>query len=373
MNDLEELKQFADAHARAQRIPRRAELFAAIRSDAGAGPGSWVGEWTRAGDEQRRAGRLLEAAKHYNMARFPFTDGPARRRALEQCVECFEAWAPEHGIERVTFTVDGQPVRAWASGLSTRDRRPLVLVSGGIVSIKETWTPALAAIARIGMAGVVVDMPGVGENGLRYNRDSRRMFAALLDQLADRADVASTYALSLSFSGHLALGLAAEDPRIRGVITGGAPVRAFFTDRAWLATVPRITMDTLAHLTAVPVGDLPEHFGDWAIEPEALAALRIPVACTASRRDEIIPAADVGILRAHVRDLRLVEHDDVHGSPDHLTETRLWGALTVLRMHGAWNLQRFVLGTALRLLRARHAISPARGATSEHTTEGSVR
>jgi pimeloyl-ACP methyl ester carboxylesterase len=373
MNDLEELKQFADAHARAQQIPRRAERFAAIRTDEGSGPGSWVGEWSRAGDEQRRAGRLLEAAKYYNMARFPYTDGPARRGALEQCVECFEVWAPKHGIERVEFATEDRSVRTWASGLSARDKRPLVLISGGIVSIKETWTPALAEIARIGMAGVVVDMPGVGENGLRYQHDSWRMFAALLDQLADRADVSRTYALSLSFSGHMALRCAASDPRIRGVITGGVPVNAFFSDRAWLAAVPRITMDTLAHLTGTPVKDLPVLLRPWAIEPADLAALRIPVACTASLRDEIIPAADVDLLRAHVRDLRLVEHDDVHGSPDHLTETRIWGALSVLRLHGAWNLQRVLLGTVLRLIRAGQALRPARTTSPQWTREGSRR
>lgn len=357
MSDIAELKQFADAHAKAQRIPRYRELLAAIEADDGTGAGSWTGEWTRAGDGHRRDGRLLDAAKCYNMARFPYVDGPDRLAALERCVDCFTTWAPGHGIERVEFAIAGHPVRAWASGLSTTSRRPLVLICGGIVSIKETWAPALAAIARIGMAGVVTEMPQVGENELWYQPESWTMFSSLLDQLIDRADVNRTYALCLSFSGHMALRCATQDARIRGVITGGAPVSAFFTDSAWLAGVPRLTLDTLGHLTGVPVSKLPDELPRWALDPSQLDRIEVPVACTASRRDEIIPAADVTIMRDHIRDLRLVENDDVHGSPKHLTETRIWGALSVLRMHGVRSPQRLVLSSAFRLLRTRHRLA----------------
>jgi hypothetical protein len=358
MNDVTELKHFALTHARAQNIPRCEEILAAISTDDGAQPGSWTWEWTRRADTLRLRGQLLDAVRHYTMARFPYVDGPARRIAYDRAVQSFTAWADGQRIERLEVPLTGGRVACWASGMSGAEPRPLVLMCGGIVSTKEQWAPALAAVARFGMAGVVTEMPGVGENGLRYDAESWRMLPGILDAVAHRAQVATTYAMALSFSGHLALRAAAEDRRIRGVVTAGAPVHAFFTDTVWLKNQPQVTADTLARLTGTPVESLPDLLAPWALSPGLISSLDIPVACTASRRDEIIPADDVRFLHDHARRLELVQHDDVHGSPRHVVETRLWALLSILRMHGVRDLRTGALRGVLRLLRAR-----SRGAT----------
>jgi pimeloyl-ACP methyl ester carboxylesterase len=196
-------------------------------------------------------------------------------------------------------------------------------------------------------------MPGVGESRLRYGADSWRLLSGVLDALRDRADVTRTYALALSFGGHLALRCAIGDERLRGVVTAGAPVGAFFTDPLWQRRVPRVTVDTLAHLTGTAPGEVFGHIRGWALGGEPLAALRIPVAYLASRRDEIIPQAEVRLLRRHVRELTVMENDDVHGSPRHTAESGLWAVTSVLRMRGVRDPRTFALGVALRLLRAR--------------------
>ncbi|MFF9587494.1 alpha/beta fold hydrolase [Streptomyces achromogenes] len=353
MNDVTELKHFALTHARAQNIPRCEEILAGIDTDDGAQPGSWTWEWTRRGDALRLRGQLLDAVRHYTMARFPYVDGPARQIAHERALESFTAWAAGHRIDRLDVPLPGGRVTCWASGLSGTERRPLVLMCGGIVSTKEQWAPALAALARFGLAGVVTEMPGVGENGLRYDAGSWRMLPAILDAVADRARVTTTYAMTLSFSGHLALRAAAEDRRIRGVVTAGAPVHTFFTDTEWLKNLPKVTADTLARLTRTPAESLPGLLAPWALSPGLIGSLGIPVACTASRRDEIIPPGDVRFLHDHVRRLELVVHDDVHGSPRHVVETRLWALLSILRMHGVRDVRTGALRGVLRLLRAR--------------------
>ncbi|WIX91754.1 alpha/beta hydrolase [Amycolatopsis sp. DG1A-15b] len=366
MNDLGELKQFAVAHARAQRLGDHARLLSRMHTDDGDAAGSWVAEWSRAGAELEKAGRLLDAAGHYNMARFPFVDGPARQAALERCVSCFGRWAGEHGIEQLELELGGGRVRCWTSGLSPTARQPLLLVCGGIVSIKEQWAPALPMLRRLGVAGVAVEMPGVGENTLGYHEDSWRMLPDLLDALAGQADVEQAYALALSFSGHLALRAAVSDRRIRGVVTVGAPVAEFFSDSSWQARLPRLTVDTLAHLAGAKTAELSRVLAPMALTRAQLASLDIPVAYTASERDEIIPAGEVRLLRETVRNLDVVTHDDVHGSPRHVAETRLWGALSVLRTRGSGGPRYLLLAAALRLLRARarFASSTRRGSPS---------
>lgn len=333
-NDVSELKQYVLAHASAQNLAPQAVLDRIVTDDGG--PGSWTAEWLRAGEALERDGKLLAAVTHYNLARFPFVDGSARAEALHRCVSVFDRWRREvPGIERLEVELDGGRVRAWAAGLSSSEPRPVLLMCGGIVSIKEQWAPVLPELVRYGFAGVVTELPGVGENELRYDASSTALFTAVLDAVADRADTSRTYALALSFSGHLALRALPTEPRIRGIVGAGAPIAAFFTDEEWQRQVPRITVDTLAHLTHTTPQTVFDHIRDWALTPKELAAVDVPVAYVASRRDEIIPPADPALLREHVRDLRLIEHDDVHGSPSHFAHTRLWTLSQVLQISGA--------------------------------------
>lgn len=361
-NDLAELKQYVTVHARSQRMDpaHYRAVLDRIQHDEEGADGSWAAEWTRVGEQLERDGKLLDASRHFNMARFPFVNGPARQDALDRCVAAFDRWRRDvPGIEPLELDLPGGRVRFWTSGLSrgeSGERRPLLLVMGGIVTVKEQWAPVLAGGSRLGMAGVVAELPGVGENGLVYGQESPRMLSHLLDALAERADVSQTYALAMSFSGHLALRCAVDDPRIRGVVTVGAPVSAFFTDVETQRTVPRITLDTLAHLTGVKSADLPDQLRPWALSDSQLAGLDAPVAYAASLRDEIIPHAEIGHLRRNVRRLDLIANDDVHGSPRHVREVGMWTLLSVLRMRGTRGVPRAVMEAALLGLRTRRRL-----------------
>jgi len=370
MNDVRELKQFAEVHARAQNIKGYRDVLTRIDSDEDGAAGSWAAEWTRAGDGFLAAGHPLEASRRYAMARFPFVDGTARRVAAEQCVDAFEQWAKERTeIERVDVDLTLDPyrgnsgrVRCWATGLSTTDPRPLLLLCGGIVSVKEQWAPILELVQRFGMAGIVAELPGVGENTLIYGPEGARMLSGILDAIADRADVDQTYAVAHSFSGHLALRCATRDSRIRGVVTTGAPVRSFFADRVWQARIPRITTDTLLHLTGglrEDLGSLADRLRPLALTGTELESVRVPVAYLRSTRDEIIPQGEVELLRRHVRDVRVVDIEDVHAAPHHVAESRLWTVVSVLRMRDIRTTQSFVVTSMWKLLRARRRLMGA--------------
>lgn len=365
MNDIVELKQFIEVHARILGIPRDRlrQVLGRIRHDQDGDDGSWAREWTRAGIELERAGKELEAGRHYNIARFPFVAGQDRAEAQERSVASFNRWrAGQRGdIRRLDLELSGGRVSCWVGGLPAKgaEQPPVLLLSGGIVSVKEQFGPILASASRLGMTVVATEMPGVGENTLRYSADSHRMVPELLDALAERAGVSRTYAVMMSFSGHLALRASLHDKRIRGVVTAGAPVRDFFADTDWRPNIPRVTVDTLAHLAGEEPGLVLERMADWGLTPQELAAIDVPVAYTVSGRDEIIPPGDQLLLKEHVRDLRVLTHDDVHGSPSHVAESRLWSLRSVLDMHGGHVPQRRVLNTALTLLRARQRAAAA--------------
>ncbi|MET9352426.1 alpha/beta hydrolase [Streptomyces sp. NPDC006617] len=356
MNDVMELKQFIVVHAKAQGLSAAEyqPILDRIHSDDDGAADSWARIWREVGDELEARGKLLDANRHYLMARFPYVDGPGRAQAQQSYLDAFERWSKGQGhFETLTVNVGDDRVRCWATGLSATERRPLVLIMGGIISVKEQWAPTLRLAKRLGLAAIVAELPGVGENTMRYDDDSWRMIPAVLDTVADRADVDRTTALALSFSGHLALRCALTDRRIRGVITAGAPVSAFFTDRTWREQLPRITTNTLAHLVHSAPDDLSELLPPLALSAEQLATLDIPVYYLASRRDEVIPPEDLALLRANVRDLHVLENDDVHGSPHHVLESRLWIVRSLMRLTGRQGIPFALLGALLRLLRRR--------------------
>ena len=367
MNDVEELKTFAAVHARTQQMTPRhcAQILRRIGNDEDGARGSWARVWCEAGEELERSGHPLEAGRHYAMARFPYVDGPAREHAHKKCVEMFGAWRRgRRGVERLDVEAAGGRFGCYASGLSSTEPLPLLIVMGGIVSVKEQWVPALRQAARLGMACVVTEMPGVGENGVPYTARAHEMLSGLMDAVGPGADTDHTYALALSFSGHLALRCAAEDPRLRGIATTGAPIGPFFTDESWRRGVPRLTMDTLAHLAGVARADLDGVLPGYALSPADLARVQVPVRYVASVRDEVVPRADVALLRAYLRDLKVLELDDVHASPDHLAESSLWTARSLVEMRGGGAAQAALLGGVLAVLRARRGLAALRGRRS---------
>ncbi|MFG3255685.1 alpha/beta fold hydrolase [Streptomyces sp. NPDC048172] len=333
MEHLQELKEFALLHARGQGMApaHAARVVSRIANDTPGDARSWASVWVAEGRSASRRGDLLAACRSYALARFPYPADEERRLAQRLCVDAFDTWRGEHDVERLEFPLPGDATcRAWASGLD-RDR-PLLIVMGGIVSVKEQWAPLLPLLRKIGFAAVVTELPGVGENSCVYAPDSWRMLPTLLDHLAGRARVADTSLLALSFSGHLALRAAGKDARIRRVLTVGAPVTDFFRDTGWRAGVPAITLDTLRRLTGAADRDqlfavLPE----FALTAADLAAIRIPVRYVVSARDEIIPPGERARLRQAPGDIRFKVFDDVHGSPSHLGATRRWLFGSLLR------------------------------------------
>jgi pimeloyl-ACP methyl ester carboxylesterase len=352
---LEELQRFVVLHSRAQQLDEAVlqQALNAIESDHGDGPATWAAVWSRLADA---APSELDAMKLYNMARFPFVDGPARQVAHERCVDLFGGWAEARGIERWEFA---EPkFAAYAAGLGKN--RPVVIVTGGIVSIKEQWWRMLALARWLGLCVVVTEMPQTGENRCDYGPSAQAMYARLLKRLTGRADVSRVHLVAFSFSGQLAIRAALTDRRIRRITTIGAPVHHYFTDPEWHAGLPLVTRATLAHMLKCPPADLFGRMRDWAIAPQELQKLSIPVDYLASARDEVIPSAEYAFLQANLRHLNLLVLDDVHGSPNHSSVTAIWTAACMLRgtgRHATWKawLSNAVLRRRLRKVGARMA------------------
>ncbi|MCM2423282.1 alpha/beta hydrolase [Streptomyces sp. RKAG293] len=323
---LEELRGLSLLHAQAQGIEPGAaqELLARITEPWGDRPRSWGRVWCAEGDRLAGQGLHLEASRHYAMARFPYPGDAPRQEAQRRCVAAFDTWRAEQnaGIERLEVPLEDGTAVCWTAGLSATDPKPLIVVMGGIVSVKEQWAPLLVHAEAFGVALAVTELPGVGENTVPYGPRSPRMLSAILDALSGRADVSRTAAIALSFGGHLALRCALVDSRLACVATVGAPLRLFFEDEAWQRQVPRTTLAALAHTTGVPPSLVFGYTRGWGLTDQELGALRIPVHYIAALRDEIVPLGEAAVLRRAAVPGEVTVLDDVHGAPAHLDHTR---------------------------------------------------
>lgn len=349
MTYLDELKGFALLHARAQGIHERTTraVLARVDSDDAGQPGSWTAEWCVAADRARARGRHLAASALYGLARFPFVDGLAREQAHRRSVVSFERWRERRAdtVRRMVHTPAGS-FAYYGAGLERAATTPALVVVGGIISTKEQWAPLLAMSRRERLPIVVTELPGVGENTVRYTPESASQLSDLLD---DVGACRGAYVLAMSFGGHLALRCAARDPRIRGVATVGAPIDAFFRDPCFEQRVPLLTRRTLGHVTGLEERDVAQAAPRFALGEEELTGLQIPVHYIASSRDEVVPFADAIAVAQRLSNSSVVEFDDVHGSPNHVREVRASLALAIMRMRGLSGMRPRILEAFLRL------------------------
>ncbi|WP_446226112.1 alpha/beta hydrolase [Nocardia sp. IBHARD005] len=327
MHSLAERVDLVRLHAAAQGLPsQRAEQILATIDTIDDGPTGWSTVWLAAGRREYEQQRYRDAVPYLNLARFPFVATPDAATAHQLCVEAFGIWAASAGVRRVLLPVAGSEVPVW---LAERTRAPwgnsgdVLVVCGGIVSIKEQWARFVELGRRFGMTVVLTELPGVGEHPLDYRDSSGQDLSELFDALAAVTPVHRIFASAMSFGGTVALRAAAYDPRIERIFSVGPPMRHLFTDAGWWQQIPQTTKDALAKTTGIAADRLPGELGRFAVTPGELARVSAKVTAIASRRDEIVPPEDVASLLGELRHASVFAFDDVHGSPNHIADTAL--------------------------------------------------
>lgn len=336
MDYLDEIKDLVVLHARAQGMStRRCRSTLETITTLDDGDGGWADAWVAEGTALATAGRTRDAIRCFNLARFPFVSTPGQKQAYKACTSTFASWAAEiDGVEKLGASMDGITVPVWFRGLPTDAASPLLLVIGGIVSPKEQWADILVSARTLGMAVVIVDFPGVGENSTKLSGTSSALISAVVDAVAARMMIDGVHTLAMSFGGTLALRAATTDPRIRSIVTVGAPVQYLFGSASLAAELPETTVRTLHHVTGTTGSEFESTMAQCALDDRELDRIKVPVLYVRSRHDEITPAAESQLVLDRVVASRVVEFDDVHGSPAHMTALRLRTIHALIRETG---------------------------------------
>lgn len=334
MGYLEELCDLVMLHARAQNMDmgRCGDILGQVNSVEHESAGSWAFEWMAAANQFYAQGRAYEAYQYFNLARFPYPLTSLMREAHRSCVSSFNEWIKdvEPRVERCCLQLQGCDIPFYFYPDEKAAGKTL-LVMGGIVSLKEQWGQFLVAGKKLGMSVIVAEMPGVGENPLRYDESAYGYISALLDAVSSRANVNHVHCVMMSFSGNLALRQVQFDQRIKAITSVGAPIQAFFLDNQWWGKVPVTTKRTLAYLCRQDDEHLFDYLSRFALTDEEIKKINVPVHYVQSMRDEIIPAEDANVLKTNAQVCYVHEFDDVHGSPHHMSEIQKLVPWTIFR------------------------------------------
>ena len=226
----------------------------------------WAKLWSDLGQRYEAKGDELTAAKadpreisetyylafdYFRIARYPTTTSPGKLQAYRESLRVFHKAARHFSppLEVVEIPFQDKKLIGYLQIPQGVTRPPVVLQWGGVDGWKEDRQAASKALNARGVATMSIDMPGTGENPVRYiDPRAESTFVAWIDHLAGRSDVdGSRIAVwGGSFGGYWAARMAyVEAKRLKGAVFQGGSVHLGL-QRDWL--IPALTKTASTYL-----------------------------------------------------------------------------------------------------------------------------
>lgn len=284
---------------------------------------SWVPIWGEAGRKAEAEGDRLEAAGDfvaarkahllaktwYAIGRFPGEITPLKAGISADCARAYRK-ATAHldpPLEVIDVECEGRRIRTHFRAPKTDKPVPGVLIMCGSDVFKEDrgWAGELALEA--GLASLVMDAPGTGENPFPWEPESVKAWIAAVDALRARPDVSTDRvgAFGISRGGYSVMQLAGSAPEKIGAVVAiaGHPFGYRMSDEE-LETYVAARNRRSAYRFGAPGG--PPSFPEWSVEIEraifdrwALSALGLveritmPVLMVNGDADHLAPIGNI--------------------------------------------------------------------------------
>jgi len=204
-------------------------------SKLGANAESEADKLEKIGNEKKKIHDLyLLAYNYFRVARYPCPISPPTQKAYESSLRNFKKAAKYFSppLEIVEVPFEGNTLIGYLQ-LPSRIKKPPVIMSWGGVDVwKEDRTKAHPLMHEAGFAGFAIDMPGTGENPIKFtDPKADRTFSVMIDYLLTRKDIDATRlgVWGGSFGAYWAVKLAhTEEKRIKGAVFHGGNVHYGF-------------------------------------------------------------------------------------------------------------------------------------------------
>jgi dienelactone hydrolase len=305
------------------------ELKATVGSLEATTEDKWVPVWREAGrrhedegdrltaagehDAARKA--FLQAKTYYAIGRFPGEITPVKADISADCARAYRKACAhlDPPVEVVEIECEGRSIRAHFRAPRTDAPVAGVLIMCGADVFKEDRGWAAEMALENGLASLVMDGPGTGENPFPWDPASVTAWKAATDYLAARPEVDATRvgAFGVSRGGYSVMQLAGTHPQsVRAVVAiAGHPFGYRMSD-AELAAFIEARNARAEFVFGEPGG--PPSFPPWSAEKEeeefsrwALSELGIldkitqPVLMINGKQDHLAPIGNIYFMLEH--------------------------------------------------------------------------
>jgi len=271
----------------------------------------------KAGDKKKAGEAYYLAYDYCRIGRYPCASTPGKKQAYQHSLRVFRKAAKyfEVPLEIVELPFKDRKLVGYLQVPPGVKNPPVVVHWGGVDGWKEDRQRPNAMLHPMGIATLVLDMPGTGENTVLYlDPDAERTYSAWLDYLAQRKDVDGSRVgvWGGSFGGYWAARLAhTEAKRLKAAVFHGGNVHFGFQEK-WL--VPAFTKGASTYLfgpgsmlearsQAVGVKTMEEFIkavGHLSlVEMGLIDKPSAPILCINGKLDDQAPIDDVYLLMEH--------------------------------------------------------------------------
>lgn len=270
---------------------------------------------TAAGDHAGARRAYLRAKTYYAIARFPGEITPLKAEVSAECARAYRK-ACEHldpPLEVVEVQCEGQAIRAHFRSPRAAAPVPAVLIMCGADVFKEDRGWAAEMALDNGLASLVMDGPGTGENPFPWDPKSVKAWMAAIDHLAQRREVDGSRigAFGISRGGYSVMQLAGTYPeKVRAVVAIAGHPFGYRMSEAELAEFVAAQNHRAAFRFGAAGG--PPSFPAWSVEKEreifskwALSELGIldaitqPVLMINGKKDHLAPIGNIYFMLEH--------------------------------------------------------------------------
>ena len=225
------------------------------------GPGTWVYEFSNAGDIYRRRAQEAEltgdrdavllayrrANALYNAARWPALFTPAKEAAYRRQIETYLKIMKHSRIamEVVEVPFEGRKIVGHFYPTANLPA-PVIVWSGGTDGWKMSDLDFKQTLVGEGFSVFAMDMPGTGESEHDLGPNSDRVYDRVVEHLRTRDEVAAEAiaVYSGSFSGVFAVHLALTNPHVAAAVNHSGGIHKTFTQfrESGTQALPPLTM-----------------------------------------------------------------------------------------------------------------------------------
>ena len=262
-----------------------------------------------AGDHEGARSSYLQAKTFYAIGRFPGEISDVKRRISEDCARAYRKACAhlDPPVEVVEFDHQGRTIRAHLRVPESGAPTAAVLVMCGADVFKEDRGWAQDLCLDNGMAALVMDGPGTGENPFPWAPESVSAWEAAIDYLASRPEIDGDRvgAFGISRGGYSVMQLAGTAPeKVGAVVANAGHPFGYVMDEDELEEFVRVRNERATWRFGAPddppsfpstsVDQEREEFGHWALSEQGiLDNITMPVLMINGKLDHLAPIGNI--------------------------------------------------------------------------------